>query len=691
MRAYLLPLIAGAALLSLPLTSARALQDPSLEQVQRMIHEEGLHWTAGPTSVSGQSWAEFSDRLTFRLPPDYASLPKVDPSRRLDKAHPLPDVWDWREHEGTTPVQDQGNCGSCWAFASVGALEAGARLDDQVIYDLSEQEVLSCNNLGQGCNGGWFEASFDVFHRLGAVAEECMPYQGRDGVPCTVATCEPEARADSLIWLEPGVAAIKAAVYLYGPVACGMAVLEDFKYYNSGCYDNPALGDVNHAVVIVGWDETACGGEWICKNSWGTGWGEEGWFRINYESCAIGYGAAVFHHVPRQRLLITPTVLPTTSGGGQVFTVSAQIECRGRAELNPDSVLLNYRVNGGSWIQRHMQGAPEARQWEAQIPAQTKPASIDYFLTASSLEHQCVRAPQAVQPTYYSFDLARVYETFEDGPGGWTVGDPSDLATSGIWTCVAPVGTDAQPGSNHTPGGSKCWVTGQGTPGGSNGENDVDGGSTTLYSPVYDLSGAHTAIVKYWRWFSNDRGSMPNSDPWVVQVRRLGHDWIDLERTPASSDTWVQVTRDLHLVLDPALGQVQFRFIATDDDPPSCVEAALDDFEILGEEMEAAKDSPPQVRVQGQAEATLSPNPLLPGVELRIPCPTAGAAPGAAEVAVYSASGRLVRSIPLSNGGSREAVWDGRDGEGRPVAAGAYFYTVGRGAGAGRGRVVVVR
>lgn len=116
-----------------------------------------------------------------------------------------------------------------------------------------------------------------------------MPYQASDNVVCAIDGCEPLTRTREFLLIEPTVPSIKAAVYLHGPISVAMAVLPDFDYYRGGCYSTIRHGDINHAVVIVGWDDDACGGQgaWICKNSWGTGWGESGFFCIAYGQCGI--------------------------------------------------------------------------------------------------------------------------------------------------------------------------------------------------------------------------------------------------------------------------------------------------------------------------------------------------------------------------------------------------------------------
>lgn len=167
---------------------------------------------------------------------------------------------------------------------------------------------------------------------------------------------------------------------------------------------------------------------------------------------------------------------------------------------------------------------------------------------------------------------------------GWSVGLPGDDATTGIWTRVNPIGTAAQPEDDHSNPGTLCWVTGQGSVGGSVGENDVDGGKTTLVSPTYDLSSDSNAVMSYWRWFSNDQGSAPNTDVFIVDIsNNNGSSWVRVETIgPTGPDTNGGWIKHEFLVSDfvAPTQQVKMRFIAADEGDGSIVEAAIDDIEI---------------------------------------------------------------------------------------------------------------
>ncbi len=666
-----------------------ASEDLALQELQRRIVEKGYHWTAGQTSVSAESWESFETILTLRMPLDYERIPKIDYSRLFGKMRDIPEQWDWRDHQGTTPVRDQANCGSCWAFAAVGALEGCARIVDGLAYDLSEQQLLSCNRYGYGCDGGWWDGCFELFHTTGVIADACMPYLASDLVPCEIGECEILSRASEMIPIENNIRSIQAAVYQYGPIVSGMTVYPDFRYYTDGCYQRDGSQPINHGIVIVGWDNQACSGHgaWICKNSWGTGWGDAGWFMIRYGDCRIGEGATLFIPEPGRVITVETVPIETTTDGSCAFVVEVELHSKTNSPIDPGSAILDYRVNHGEWYPIPLEPGNRPGRWTAEIPGCDPPAAVDYYIAASDLDGRQGTSPATAPDSCHSFDVARVWESFDKEPQGWRVGDRSDHATSGIWEWCEPIGTEAQPGVDHSVRGTHCWVTGQQIEGGATGDNDVDGGRTTLYSPGYELSGSATAIVKYWRWYSNDRGASPSEDIWCVQVRNQGGDWIDLERTTKSGASWAQIERDLHEWIGSDLGVVEFRFIAADEPEASCVEAAIDDFAILAEAriLSDAKAAPKRSIVIGQPR----PHPLTTGSTITV----TGLFQWSARVEIYGPNGRFVRRLVtgIDGPGGRSFYWDGRDETGRRVAAGSYFTRLAGGSSRATGMILVVR
>lgn len=215
-------------------------------------------------------------------------------------ADQLPPAFDWRDVNGVnylSPVRNQGSCGSCYAFSSVGMMEARLRLrtNNTVQTMLSPQDVVSCSGLSQGCDGGFpFLIAGRYAQDYGLVDEQCAPYTGKDS-SCPRESCD---RVYSSGYRYVGgyyggcnEAEMKLALVQNGPVSVSFEVHPDFMHYKSGVYHRVALEseldpppyfeEVNHAVLLVGYGVDPSGEKyWIVKNSWGQDWGENGFFRI---------------------------------------------------------------------------------------------------------------------------------------------------------------------------------------------------------------------------------------------------------------------------------------------------------------------------------------------------------------------------------------------------------------------------
>lgn len=206
----------------------------------------------------------------------------------------LPRHFDWREQGKLSPVFDQGNCGSCWANATVTVLQDVMALRGLGNITLSRQYLLSCNKEGWSCNGGFFAHDYHKALPMGAVLDSDFPYVARD-VPCKDRLTHRyhlsswaylPSRNDST---PPTVDAIKQAIYQYGPVAVGVGASDAMMSYSSGIFNNCDGTKPNHAVVLVGWDDD--GQYWILKNSWGQGFGEAGHMKIKYNCNYVGIAA----------------------------------------------------------------------------------------------------------------------------------------------------------------------------------------------------------------------------------------------------------------------------------------------------------------------------------------------------------------------------------------------------------------
>ncbi|XP_043920336.1 procathepsin L-like isoform X2 [Protopterus annectens] len=210
---------------------------------------------------------------------------------RLTNTTVLPDNVDWRGTKYVTPVKNQGNCGSCWAFSATGALEGQLSKKTGMLVSLSEQNLIDCSwpQGNQGCNGGSMAHAFQYVHiNHGINSESNYPYTGTDGNPCQYNAQYNAGTCTGYSLIESGNEnAVKAAVASIGPISAAMnAGLETFQFYRSGIYTDPKCSSrvLNHGIVIAGYGSTIQNGTytnyWICKNSWGTTWGMQGYFLV---------------------------------------------------------------------------------------------------------------------------------------------------------------------------------------------------------------------------------------------------------------------------------------------------------------------------------------------------------------------------------------------------------------------------
>jgi len=310
-RAARWTLVAVAAL-ALWQAPSHASADPAgLKAVRERIERLGLRWTAGETSVSrlprdvarGRLLA--ADAISAMVPDGEFTPYDVSPDAPV--VDPLAERFSWADADGadwSTPVKDQGACGSCAVFAAVGCAEARANIsfgDPTFDIDLSEQNLVSCV-AGSSCTmGTWSsESLITPMQDPGVPDELCHPYTHTDG-NCDDACANVDDRRFAIVsgaWLPSVVVMwdiatevdIKEAL-VSGPVVASFSVPASFDYYTSGVYeDTPSMGElINswHSVLILGWDNHSSDSEepsWIVKNSWGTEWGDDGFFEIQRDS-----------------------------------------------------------------------------------------------------------------------------------------------------------------------------------------------------------------------------------------------------------------------------------------------------------------------------------------------------------------------------------------------------------------------
>lgn len=265
----------------------------NVELLNKKLQQQNANWFAKDNWLNHLSKEELRHVFGLRDTPT-ADVQFVSPQSLESKAA-IPGSRDWRDYQGknwVSPIANQGNCGSCVAFAAVGVLETQINISaliPDLNVKLSPQYLFGCG--GGMCDYGWYPGSAASYLQSKGVPDEaCLPYtsgaSGQD-VSCQAACSNAPSRVKKISsYKSPSktvrnIAAVKQAL-LQGPVMTTLTVYSDFMTYSSGVYkrtSDEALG--GHAISIVGYDDITR--SWIIRNSWGEDWGEKGFGHVSYD------------------------------------------------------------------------------------------------------------------------------------------------------------------------------------------------------------------------------------------------------------------------------------------------------------------------------------------------------------------------------------------------------------------------
>jgi cathepsin L len=207
---------------------------------------------------------------------------------RLPKSVKIDDEVDWRTEGAVTPVKNQGQCGSCWAFSTTGSLEGAHFRQSGTLVSLSEQQLVDCSGKtgNEGCNGGLMDNAFEYIKENGGLdTEQSYPYHAHNE-KCHFNKKTVGATCSGFMDIESGdEKALQQAVATVGPVSVANDVTEDnFMFYKEGVFVDDSCSNgresLNHGVLVVGYGSNSTMDFWLVKNSWGESWGEQGYIRM---------------------------------------------------------------------------------------------------------------------------------------------------------------------------------------------------------------------------------------------------------------------------------------------------------------------------------------------------------------------------------------------------------------------------
>jgi len=421
-----------------------------LADIKSAIKAFNARWSAGETSISRLSPAERKMRTGLLLP---VLAPSAESSVKKTTAmttmtETLPASLDWRNHAGNyvTPVRDQGGCGSCWAFATAASLESAtliANFTPDIDLNLAEQILVSCSPAGD-CGGGYIDVASDYILDTGLPMETCFPYSATNGF-CGNACMnwqESAYRIAEWRWVaitSPTVSSIKNALYTYGPLVTTMSLYSDFYTYTGGVYSR--VGGTyrsGHGVLIVGYDDP--GQYFIVKNSWGTGWGESGFFKIAYSQLfnevQFGYFTIAYTVSPDLPALTVAEPL----GSNVVWDAGTTRTIRWTYTGNPGSSVKIELYKGGA-LNRTITsstsiGSNGAGAYNWTIPS-NQASGDDYQILVTALSYSSVHDMSDGVFSIIGPPQPGITVAAPNGGESWTAGSTSTIS----WTYTGSPGT----------------------------------------------------------------------------------------------------------------------------------------------------------------------------------------------------------------------------------------------------------